>query len=115
MSLQVSRPAVAGKSYPLTYKAICGALRASSRKALDSGARLRDLRLVANTFSTAGAQSGPRLACPLYVWKTMQVNDWELGVAPRASTGRAQLMGSFLRSFTFRQVLAKLMATGLSI
>ncbi len=57
-------------------------------------------------LSTRRAQSRPRLACPLYVWKIMQVNDWGLGAAPRASTGRARGFGSFLRSFTFRQIFS---------
>jgi len=46
--------------------------------------------------STHSAQASPRLACPLYVWKTMQVNDWGRGAAPRASTGRARDIGSVL-------------------
>jgi hypothetical protein len=56
--------------------------------------------------STAGAQSGPRLACPLYVWKIMQVNDWGRETVPRASAGRAGDNRSFLRSFTFCQILS---------
>jgi len=39
--------------------------------------------------STQRAQSNPRLACPLYVSISMQVNDWWRLSAPRASTGRA--------------------------
>ncbi len=57
-------------------------------------------------LSTRRAQSRPRLACPLYVWIIMQVNDGERGTAPRASTGRARDIGSFLRSFTFRQIFS---------
>ncbi|GKQ73916.1 hypothetical protein KAM447_04240 [Aeromonas caviae] len=56
--------------------------------------------------STAGAQSGPRLACPLYVWKIMQVNDWGRETVPRASAGRARPIRSFSRSFIFRQILS---------
>jgi len=56
--------------------------------------------------STAGAQSEPRPACPLYVSISMQVNDWWRLSAPRASTGRAQLFRSFLRSFKIRQILS---------
>lgn len=55
-------------------------------------------------LSTRRAQSRPRLACPLYVWKTMQMNDGGRGAGSRASTGRAGDSGSFLRSFTFRQI-----------
>ncbi|MEV3831676.1 hypothetical protein RI534_20870, partial [Aeromonas allosaccharophila] len=57
---------------------------------------------------TAGAQSEPRPACPLYVSISMQVNDWWRLSAPRASTGRAQLFRSFLRSFKIRQILSLL-------
>ncbi|MDX7876264.1 hypothetical protein [Aeromonas veronii] len=39
--------------------------------------------------STHSAQARPRLACPLYVSISMQVNDWWRVSAPRASTGRA--------------------------
>lgn len=56
--------------------------------------------------STAGAQSGPRLACALYVSISMQMNDMKGILVPCASTGRAWHMGSFLRSFTFRQILS---------
>lgn len=48
----------------------------------------------------------PRLACPLYVWKIMQVNDCGRETAPRASAGRAGNNGSFSRSFAFRQILS---------
>ena len=61
---------------------------------------------VANSLCTAGAQSGPRLACPLYVWKIMQVNDCGRETAPRASAGRARDSRSSPRSFTFRQILS---------
>lgn len=57
-------------------------------------------------LSTRRAQSRPRLACPLYVWKIMQVNGGGRGTVPRASTGRAGDSGSFLRSFTFCQILS---------
>ncbi|MFM4793228.1 hypothetical protein [Aeromonas hydrophila] len=56
--------------------------------------------------STHSAQARPRLACPLYVSISMQVKDWYRLSAPRASTGRAQPSRSFLRSFTFRQILS---------
>lgn len=36
----------------------------------------------------------------------MQVNDQVQGATPRASAGRACDNGSFLRSFTFRQILS---------
>ncbi|WP_374811553.1 hypothetical protein [Aeromonas allosaccharophila] len=55
---------------------------------------------------THSAQARPRLACPLYVSISMQVNDWWRLSAPRASTGRAQLFRSFLRSFNIRQILS---------
>lgn len=57
-------------------------------------------------LSTRRAQSRPRLACPLYVSISMRVNDWGRGAGSRASTGRAGDSGSFLRSFTFRQILS---------
>ena len=59
-------------------------------------------------ISTQRAQLKPRLACPLYVWKIMQVNDWGRETVPRASAGRAGDNGSFSRSFTFRQILSSL-------
>jgi len=58
-------------------------------------------------LSTQRAQSRPRLACPLYVSISMRVNDGGRGTAPRASTGRAQDVGSSQRSFTFRQILSR--------
>ncbi len=59
-------------------------------------------------LSTRRALSRPRLAYPLYVWKIMQVNDRRRGAASRASAGRARPSRSFLRSFTFRQILSLL-------
>jgi hypothetical protein len=61
--------------------------------------------------STQRAQSLPRHACPLYVSISMQVNDCGRVSAPRTSTGRAWLFRSFLRSFTFRQILSLLRST----
>ncbi len=46
-------------------------------------------RSLERPLNTLRAQSGPRLACALYVLKIMQVNDWWRVSAPRASTGRA--------------------------
>jgi len=51
---------------------------------------------VVNPLRTAGAQSGPRLACALHVWEIMQVKDCGQVAAPRASTGRARPIRSFL-------------------
>lgn len=61
---------------------------------------------VANPLCTAGARSGPRLACALHVWEIMRVKDCGRVAAPRASTGCARDAGSFLRSFTFCQILS---------
>ncbi|WP_223920688.1 hypothetical protein, partial [Aeromonas caviae] len=47
-------------------------------------------------------------ACPLYVWKTMQMKDGGRGTSPRASAGRAGDAGSFPRSFTFHQILSRI-------
>jgi hypothetical protein len=52
-------------------------------------------------LSTRCAQSSPRLACPLYVWKIMQVNDGGRGTAPRASAGRVGDVGSFFAILHF--------------
>jgi len=63
-------------------------------------------RSLERPLNTQRAQSGPRLACALYVSISMQVNDWGRVSAPRASTGRTRGSGSFLRSFTFCQILS---------
>ena len=65
-------------------------------------------RSLERSLNTQRAQSGPRLACACYVLKTMQVKDWWRGSAPHACTGRTRGAGSFLRSFTFRQILSQL-------
>jgi hypothetical protein len=49
------------------------------------------------------------------VLKIMRVNDWGRVSAPRASTGRARGSGSFLRSFTFRQIISSSMGMFLDI
>lgn len=81
----------------------------AARKAGSSTCALRSLAWPAGGWDPAAQReraARPRLACPLYVWKIMQVNDQVQGATPRASTGRAGDNGSFLRSFTFRQILS---------
>lgn len=93
------------QSPPVTLQATVGQPFASALPRFFLRTCERERRLE-RSLNTQCAQSGPRLSCALSVSISMQVKDWGLAFAPRASTGRAWHFGSFLRSFIFRQILS---------